>query len=50
MKIEHIAMYVNDLENAKNILEQNQMMASIIQKQISNLIFCPLMTEPGWKL
>jgi len=37
MYIEHIAMYVNDLE--KNILVQAQMRFIIIKKLILNLIF-----------
>lgn len=47
MKIEHIALYVNNLEEARNflrnILMQNQTMDIIIFRRISALIFFHLM-------
>ena len=43
MKIEHIALYANDLEGARNILMQNQTMDIIIFRRISALIFFHLM-------
>ena len=46
MRIEHVALYVNDLEKTKkslwNIWEQNQMMDIIIRKQAFVLIFSHL--------
>ena len=43
MRIEHVALYVNDLEKTKKIWEQNQMMDIIIRKQAFVLIFLYLM-------
>ena len=39
MRIEHIAMYVENLENAKNFLIQYQVKNIIIKKQVSVRIF-----------
>lgn len=54
MKIEHVAIYVNDLEKAKFffrlILVQNQMKVITIRKQSFVPIFCHLMMEQDWKL
>lgn len=47
MRIEHVALYVNDLENTKKFfvkyLGQNQMMDITIRKQAFVLIFLHLM-------
>ena len=39
MRIEHIAMYVNDIENAKNILKQIPVTVITIKRRIFVLIF-----------
>lgn len=53
MRIEHIAMYVHDLEGARNFLSStltlNPMKAIIIRKQIFDPISCHLMTVQDWK-
>lgn len=53
MQIEHIAMYVNDLEKAKEFfaltLAQRQMMDTITEKQIFALIFCVSRTAHAWR-
>lgn len=52
MKIEHIAMYVTDLEEAKDflyaILAENQIVNIIIRRQISGPILSVSTMAPGW--
>ena len=54
VKIEHVAMYVNDLEKARNfslnILMENPMIYIIIKKQISAHISLLLRMAQDWKL
>lgn len=51
MRIEHVAMYVNDLEAAKNFLrniwEHQQMRDIIIKRRTSVHIFSHLMMAQG---
>jgi len=53
MKIEHIAMYVNDIEKVRdffvNISAENQVTDIIIQKTIFVLTSFLLMTVHDWK-
>ena len=49
MKIEHVAMYVNDLETfLKPISGRSQTADTTIKRQISAPIFCLLGTGQGW--
>ena len=54
MKIEHVAMYVEDLEKARDfllsILMVNPMIYIIIRKRISAHISLLLRTAQDWKL
>ena len=54
MKIEHVALYVTDLEKAKDFfvtfLNGKQMTTTTIPKQISDLTSFRLTTEPAWNL
>lgn len=54
MKIEHIAMYVNDLEKTREFfikyLGQYPTMDITIPIRIFVPIFFPLRMEPGWRL
>ena len=53
MKIDHVAMYVKDLENKKHFLRNTsvllQTMATTTRIQISTPTFFHLETAPDWK-
>lgn len=53
MRIEHVAMYVNDLEKARNFLWNtsmpSRMKGIIIQKQILGPTFYPSTAGHDWK-
>lgn len=54
MQIEHIAVWVNDLERMKSFYESNlmakRMICIIMRKKILSLILLRLVPEQGWKL
>ena len=54
MRIEHVALYVKDLERARDFYIKYfgsfPMMDIIIGKPVSAPIFYPLGMEPGWSL